>query len=313
MSLKELDSENGDFDLTSTVTVLTDTPDGSRDVLCYAVIYAGDGAKDLDGTGGTFELRVEIDGVGWDSPQQKSVAATVERTVWITNPFPVKAGEQVVLKVKSPNGADTDVDVTAKLYEAPVGNVNEISEDSTAADNLKAMLNGTGDVALTLNKLTIDADNVDGGLYIVNAGGPGVSTEGDDYGIYAAGGFNGIYADGVSDGIYATGNSAGINVSGGSDGIYAYGASGDGIVAEGMDDGMHLVGTAGEDLNADFNDIDGKSLQQALRYIAAVLAGKVSGAGTGTETFKGLDGSTDRVEVTVDAQGNRTGVSYDPP
>lgn len=58
--------------------------------------------------------------------------------------------------------------------------------------------------------------------------------------------------------------------------------------------------------------IDGKTLRQALRYIAAMVAGKVSGAGSGTETFKGLDGVTDRVEITADASGNRTAASYDP-
>lgn len=58
--------------------------------------------------------------------------------------------------------------------------------------------------------------------------------------------------------------------------------------------------------------IDSKTVRQSLRYIAAVLAGKVSGAGTGTETFVGLDGTTERVEVTVDEDGNRSGVEYDP-
>jgi hypothetical protein len=56
--------------------------------------------------------------------------------------------------------------------------------------------------------------------------------------------------------------------------------------------------------------IDGKSIQAALRIIAAACAGKVSGAGTGTEVFKGVDGSTTRVTVTVTEDGDRTGVSY---
>lgn len=56
--------------------------------------------------------------------------------------------------------------------------------------------------------------------------------------------------------------------------------------------------------------VDGKTLQEALQIIAAVLAGEIIDAGTGTETFKGLDGSTDRVVVTVDAQGNRSVVVY---
>jgi hypothetical protein len=52
------------------------------------------------------------------------------------------------------------------------------------------------------------------------------------------------------------------------------------------------------------------TLRQALRIVAAVLAGKISGAGSGIESFTGLDGSTSRVQVTADAAGNRTDVEY---
>ncbi|MGW8256759.1 MAG: hypothetical protein ACWGMZ_04665 [Thermoguttaceae bacterium] len=58
------------------------------------------------------------------------------------------------------------------------------------------------------------------------------------------------------------------------------------------------------------NAIDGKTPRQALRIIAAVMAGKVSGAGSGMETFRSLDDANDRVVVTVDALGNRTNVAY---
>ena len=54
------------------------------------------------------------------------------------------------------------------------------------------------------------------------------------------------------------------------------------------------------------------TLRQAVRIMAAVLAGKVSGAGSGDERFTGLDGSTLRVEVTTDPAGNRTAVQYNP-
>lgn len=54
------------------------------------------------------------------------------------------------------------------------------------------------------------------------------------------------------------------------------------------------------------------TLRQALRIMAAILAGKVGGAGSGHESFTGLDGSTPRVAVTTDAAGNRTHVSYTP-
>jgi hypothetical protein len=56
----------------------------------------------------------------------------------------------------------------------------------------------------------------------------------------------------------------------------------------------------------------GATLRQALRIMAAVLAGKVSGAGSGTESFKAIDGSTPRVQVVADASGNRTNVIYTP-
>lgn len=56
--------------------------------------------------------------------------------------------------------------------------------------------------------------------------------------------------------------------------------------------------------------IDGKTLPAAVQIVSAIVAGKVTGAGTGTETFKGLDGATTRVVVTVDSSGNRSGVVY---
>lgn len=54
----------------------------------------------------------------------------------------------------------------------------------------------------------------------------------------------------------------------------------------------------------------GVTPKQALQRMAAVIAGKVSGAGTGTEIFVGLDGVTTRATATVDVDGNRTGWVY---
>lgn len=56
----------------------------------------------------------------------------------------------------------------------------------------------------------------------------------------------------------------------------------------------------------------GLTLKQALRIITAVLAGKVSGAGTGTEAFRDVNDTKDRVVSTVDSNGNRTNVTTDP-
>jgi hypothetical protein len=56
--------------------------------------------------------------------------------------------------------------------------------------------------------------------------------------------------------------------------------------------------------------VDGKSLAEAMEIVAAVLAGEVSGAGTGIETFSGINGAKSKVIVTVDSDGNRSNVSY---
>jgi hypothetical protein len=60
------------------------------------------------------------------------------------------------------------------------------------------------------------------------------------------------------------------------------------------------------------NIVDGKTPAEAFQYIAAFCAGIISGAGTGEETFKGLDKVTDRLKFITDTVGNRTGVTYDP-
>lgn len=58
--------------------------------------------------------------------------------------------------------------------------------------------------------------------------------------------------------------------------------------------------------------VDGSiTAEQSLRLMNAVLGGKVSGAGTGTETFRDPADAKNRVVSTVDATGNRTSVTRD--
>ena len=100
------------------------------------------------------------------------------------------------------------------------------------------------------------------------------------------------------------------------DGIYeAYIYSGSNLIYTGFvyledDTNIYTIDAVSELVGKGI-DIDGKTLQEAIRYVAAICAGKISGAGTGTEEFVGLDGVTRRVTVTVDNLGNRTAVSYD--
>ena len=118
MPLVQLDTENADLNLTSSITVLTDTPDASNPTQCIGLVLLGDGAKNLDGTGGAFELVVTVGGqTVQPSPQLVTFGTEVRSAVW-TSVFPVPANTEIVMKVKSPNGADTDVDVTAYLYDA---------------------------------------------------------------------------------------------------------------------------------------------------------------------------------------------------
>lgn len=58
-------------------------------------------------------------------------------------------------------------------------------------------------------------------------------------------------------------------------------------------------------------DIDGYTLEETLKLALAPLAGKLSGAGTGTETIRAADDSKDRIIATVDASGNRTAITLD--
>lgn len=53
------------------------------------------------------------------------------------------------------------------------------------------------------------------------------------------------------------------------------------------------------------------TLRQALRIYLSALAGKSSGGGTSTITFRDLADSKNRISATVDADGNRTAVTLD--
>jgi len=54
------------------------------------------------------------------------------------------------------------------------------------------------------------------------------------------------------------------------------------------------------------------TLQQALRLLLATMAGKASGGGTTTVTFRDTTDATNRIVATVDENGNRTEVILDP-
>jgi len=84
-----------------------------------------------------------------------------------------------------------------------------------------------------------------------------------------------------------------------------------GLAAANLDTQLDALPTASEAAaQVAAIDIDGKTLQAAFRIICAAAAGLASGAGTSSETYKGLDQSTTRLVVVADASGNRTSVTY---
>lgn len=58
--------------------------------------------------------------------------------------------------------------------------------------------------------------------------------------------------------------------------------------------------------------LPGYTLQDCVRISSAVLAGRVSGVGTETEVFDGMDGEAAVVTTKVDAEGNRLSVDISP-
>lgn len=76
-----------------------------------------------------------------------------------------------------------------------------------------------------------------------------------------------------------------------------------------MGEKMNSAGSAGNPWTEEIEP--GFTAEEILRIIASVIAGKVSGAGTGTEVFRDITDTKDRVTSTVDDDGNRTAVTVD--
>ena len=119
MALYQLDTENADKNLTTSVAVLTHTPTVAA--YCVGLIKLGDGAKNLSGAGGNFECVITVGGqTVQPSPQIINFGTEVRSAIWTVS-FGCVANDEVIIKVKSPNAADSDVDVTAYLYDLSYG------------------------------------------------------------------------------------------------------------------------------------------------------------------------------------------------
>lgn len=262
MSVTQFDTENADRDIkTALITVLTNTPDVNNATICQAYVKLGDGAKDLDGTGGNFQLVITIGGQTLQPSPLIIVFGTEIRSSLLSPQFPVPANEEVLIRILSPNVADADVDVTAYLYDATSGDTIAVSGDTTAANNLETMLDGTGGQTFSLGQLNItnaaghavDITAIDGAGINIDAsglGGDGIAIVSDsEEGIFIeASGGSGIV-------IYAVSGHAiqAESIGGNGHGIRAIGfGTGHGISAEAGATGNGIRSTGGATSGAGF-------------------------------------------------------------
>jgi len=80
------------------------------------------------------------------------------------------------------------------------------------------------------------------------------------------------------------------------------------ILADTGTDGVALTAAA-VDAVLDEVVVGTYTMRQLLAVMAAAMAGKVSGGGTSTITFRGINDASDVIVATVDANGNRSAVT----
>lgn len=113
------------LNITSQVTTVTYTNNEADVLVCQGRISLGDGADDLDGTGGEFELTMTLGGQTVQPDPQLIWFSTATRSAVFTEQFPLYIGETVTLKIKSPNAADTSVYVRACIIEVGVESIRD--------------------------------------------------------------------------------------------------------------------------------------------------------------------------------------------
>ena len=87
-------------------------------MLCRVAIALGDGAKDLAAAVGEWQIEITL-GSQVLQPSPIIIERSVDtRQMLMTSAFLVPANTQVTVKLLSDDASDTDVDVTAYLYDA---------------------------------------------------------------------------------------------------------------------------------------------------------------------------------------------------
>lgn len=158
MALEYLASANGDFNLTSMVQVYSGTPRAAASSRYELIVDIGDGAKDLDGSGGVFQFETYIGSAAVNPCPQFVNFGTAATARQIVQNLHVLSAEPVTLKIESPNAADTDVDVTVRLVDIDV--LPELS-----ATGVTAVLDAIMDEMAAKRVFDIDPDTLTLTLY----------------------------------------------------------------------------------------------------------------------------------------------------
>ena len=145
-------TENDDYDITSKIQVLNTASAASGGPSLYtARVVFGDSVKDLDGTGGTFELYIEVDGIPIEPYPQEIKFSTETSTSVFTAEFWAGNSEDIDVYVKSPNAGDSDVDVTVTLLDvSPLQSVTRGYDTAISSTGVvEANIKEVGDVGIT--------------------------------------------------------------------------------------------------------------------------------------------------------------------
>lgn len=120
--IEQLDTENADLDIQAAyVLCLTDTPSTVEAMRCQVLVLFGDGAKDLHTNAAVIKMKIDIGSQEGYEVSFTKIAADLRENIW-SGAFPVPANTEVKVYVLSDNANDSDVDVTAYLYDMdPLG------------------------------------------------------------------------------------------------------------------------------------------------------------------------------------------------
>lgn len=180
MAISLLATANGDFDLTTAggIAVYNAAPGNTAACLAKADILLGDGTKNLDGTGGDFNLYITVDSQVVQPSPQTFTFSTDARSKAMTADFIIPASATVAIKVESPNAADTDVDVKTRIYQldGPV-----VASSVTGGVTLANGAHGGSSATLTLSSMTVSNAAGDA-LTISGTGGSAVVMTSNDTG-----------------------------------------------------------------------------------------------------------------------------------